>query len=662
MHQAGKIRKNSESNSPKPLYVFGPFRVDPLKRILRREGQPVPLTAKALDILLVLLEARGETLTKDELMRRVWPDTVVEEGNLSRNISSLRKALGESPDEHRYIVTLPGLGYRFVAKAREVRNEEIEGVTPGDALPVGTISPGSELRPESTQSLTPEVQAVPEVWVRRLPRRTLTLLGGLLVVVVALALAIARWHGQLWGRAASPIRALAVLPLENLTGDPSQEYFADGITDELITDLTEVGTVRVVSHTSVMRYKGARKAVPEIARELKVDAVVEGSVARSGDEVRIRVQLVQAATDYHLWAQSYEGRIKDVLALQSRAATAIARAIQLNLTPAQQSRLASVRPVDPLAYEVYLKGRYLWGQRTAESLNQSIDCFEQAIQKDPGYAGAYAGLADAYTVMVVNDHLPTRVGMPLAEAAAQKALSLDQSLAEAHTSLGTVKFDFDRDPVNAEREFRTALNLDPGYATAHHWYGLMLTWLGRFEQASREFQSARDIDPFSPGVTSAMGTNDYFWGHYEDSMALAHELLAANPEFYFGHLLLALNEERKGATQAAISEFEKSLALERHPGAIMWLGNLYGVSGHRQQALKLLEELARRSSGNQTYAYQAAVIWTGLGENDKALDWLNKAFEEHESDLMMIKVEPCFDRLRPDRRFQRLIRRLGLVS
>jgi TolB-like protein/DNA-binding winged helix-turn-helix (wHTH) protein/lipoprotein NlpI len=662
MHHAGKIRKISESNTPKPLYVFGPFRADPLKRILLREGQPVPLTAKAFDILLVLLEAQGETLTKDELMHRVWPDTVVEEGNLSRNISTLRKALGESPDEHRYIVTLPGLGYRFVANAREVRNEETEGATRQDAPRVTVISPRSEPYPESTQPVASEVEAVPGVWARHLPRRTLTLLGGTVVVVVAFGFAVARWHNQSLGRAAPPIRALAVLPLENLSGDPAQEYFADGITDELITDLARVGTVRVVSHTSVTRYKGVRKPLPEIARELKVDAVVEGSVTRLGDEVRIRVQLVRAATDSHLWAQSYEGRVKDVLALQSRAAIAMARAIQLNLTPAQQTRLASVRSVDPLAYEAYLKGRYLWAQRTAESLNKSIDCFERAIQKDPGYAPAYAGLGDAYTVMVVNDHMPIRVGMPLAEAAAQKALSLDDSLAEAHTSLATVKFDFDRDPFNAEREFRIALNLDPGYATAHHWYGLMLMWLGRFGQASEEIQRAREVDPFSRGVTSAMGTNDYFWGHYEDSMALAHELIAANPEFYFGHLLLALNEERKGEARTAISEFEKSLALERHPGAMMWLGNLYGVSGHRQQALKLLEELARRSNDNRTYAYQAAVIWAGLGENDKALDSLDKAFEEHESDLMMIKVEPCFDRLRPDPRFQRLMRRLGLVS
>jgi TolB-like protein/DNA-binding winged helix-turn-helix (wHTH) protein/tetratricopeptide (TPR) repeat protein len=661
MQAAGKVRKNSESDAPKPFYEFGPFRVDPLKRILLRDGQPVPLTGKAFDILVVLLEARGETLTKDRLMERVWAGTVVEEGNLSRNVSTLRKALGESPDQHRYIVTLPGLGYRFVAKVREVA-KEAEEPAPQEAPPPQTISPHGAARPEPTTPLTSGPEALVEVRSWRLPGRTFALLASAVVVVVTFALIVAWWHRQLGRRAASPIRSLAVLPLANLSGDPSQEYFVDGITDELITDLAQVDALRVVSHTSVMRYKGGRTALPEIARELKVDAVVEGSVSRFGDEVRIRAQLVRVATDTHLWAQSYEGSVKDVLTLQSRVASAITRAIQVKLTPAQQARLDTTRPVDPTAHEAYLKGRYLWRQRTAESLKQSIDCFEQAIQKDPGYAEGYAGLADAYTVMVANDQMPTRAGMPQAEAAAQKALSLEVGLAEAHASLAFVKFNFDRDPPGAEREFRAALDLDPGYATAHHWYGAMLMWLGRFEQASREIQRARDIDPFSPGITAALASNYYFWGHYEDSLALTQQLLAANPTFYIVHSLLALNLAKKGMTEAAISEFEKSLALERHPYTLMWLGNLYGVSGRRHQALKLVEELARRSGPDQANAYPTAVIWAGLGENDRALDWLDKAFEERESDLVMIKVEPSFDRLRTNPRFQRLMRHIGLVS
>lgn len=661
MQEVGKVRKNSESGATGPFYEFGPFRVDPVKRILLRDGQPVPLTGKAFDILLVLLEARGETLTKDQLMECVWAGTVVEEGNLSRNISTLRKALGESPDEHRYIVTLPGLGYRFVAKVREVE-KEAEEAAPQDAPLLQTISSTSEARPEPTIPLTSGPEVLLEVRSRRFPRRTLALLAVAAVVVVTLTLAVARWHRELVGRAASPIRSLAVLPLENLSGDPSQDYFVDGITDELITDLAQLGALRVVSHTSVMRYKGARKALPEIARELKVDAVVEGSVSRVGDEVRIRAQLVRVATDTHLWAQSYEGSVKEVLTLQSRVAAAIARAIQVELTPAQQARLTSNRPVDPTAREAYLKGRYQWRQRTAESLKQSIDCFEQAIQKDPSYAEGYAGLADAYTVMVANDQMPTRVGMPQAEAAAQKALSLDEALAEPHTSLAFVKFNFDRDPPGAEHEFRTALELDPGYATAHHWYGVMLMWLGRFEQASQEIQRAHDLDPFSPGITAALALNYYFSRHYEESLALTRELLAAYPTFYIVHTVLALNQAKKGTTQAAIFEFEKSLALERHPYTLMWLGNLYGVSGRQQQALEIIHELARRSGPNQAYAYPTAVIWAGLGENDKALDWLDKAFEERESDLVMLKVEPSFDRLRPNPRFQRLMRRLGLTS
>jgi len=640
MQADGKVRKNSESNPPEPFYEFSPFQVDPLKRILLRDGQPVPLTGKAFDILLMLLEARGETLTKDQLMDGVWGNTVVEEGNLSRNVSTLRKALGESPDEHQYIVTLPGLGYRFVAKVREVQKGAEEADIPPGLEPQALL----ELRPQG------------------LTRRTLALLAGTLVVALTLALVVARWYKLLGQRTAPPIRSLAVLPLENLSGDPSQDCFADGITDELITDLAQVGALRVVSHTSVMRYKSSRKALPEIARELKVDAVVEGSVSRFGEEVRIRAQLVRVATDAHLWAQSYEGNVKDVMTLQSRVASAIARAIQVELTSAQQARLNLARAVDPAAHEAYLKGRYLWRQRTAESLKQSLDRFEQAIQKDPGYAEAYAGLADAYTVMVVNDHVAERVGMPQAEAAAQKALSLDDTLAEAHTSLAVVKFDFDRDPVSAEREFRTALNLDPGYATAHHWYGMMLMWLGRFQQASEQIQQAHDLDPFSLGITVALASNYYFWRRYEDSLALTREVQAANPSFYIVHSLLALNLAKKGMTEAAISEFEKSLALERHPYTLMWLGNLYAISGRRQQALLLVEELARRSGPNQSYAYPTAVIWAGLGEFDKALDLLDKAFEQRETDLTMMKVEPCLDRLRPNPRFQRLMRRLGLAS
>jgi TolB-like protein/Tfp pilus assembly protein PilF len=456
------------------------------------------------------------------------------------------------------------------------------------------------------------------------------------------------------------IESIAVLPLENLSHNPEQEYFADGMTEALITDLGKISALRVISRTSVMQYKGTKKPLPEIARELNVDAVLEGTVTRSGDRVRVTANLLHAPTDRHLWAETYESDLGDVLTLQGEVARAIAEQVRIKLTPEEQARFAPAHSVNPEAHDAYLKGRYYWNLRTESGLKKSIDYFQQAIKKDPGYARAYAGLADSYAVSVMWGFAPPREAYPRAKAAALKALEMDGTLAEPHASLGVAKVDFDFDFVGAEKEYKLAIKLNPSYATAHEWYATYLALMGRHNEAFPEIKRAQELDPLSPTI-SVMSAPLLLWSRrYDEAIAESRRTLELYPGFYPAHMYLGSAYEQKKLYDQAIAEYQKALALE--PGNSI-LGTAlacgYAAAGKRSEALKRISQLKEHSRRMYVSPYGIACIYAALGHVDQACAWLEKAYEDRSYGLYSLKTNPRFDPLRSDPRFQALLRRMN---
>jgi TolB-like protein/Flp pilus assembly protein TadD/tRNA A-37 threonylcarbamoyl transferase component Bud32 len=484
-----------------------------------------------------------------------------------------------------------------------------------------------------------------------------------LAVVLALAVGLNLGHmpDRLLGRAAAPrIESIAVLPLANLSGQPQQEYFADGMTEELIATLGKLSALRVISRTSVMRYKKTEKPLPQIAKELNVDAVIEGSVLRAGGRVRITAQLIQASTDRHLWAETYDRDLRDVLALQGEVAQAIASEVKAKVTPQEQALLASARLVNPAAYELYLKGRYEWNKRSEEGLKSGLEYFQQAIKLDPGYALAYSGLADCYEVLGNNVFLPGVEVYPKAKAAAVKALELDQSLAEAHTSMAGVLEDYDRDWASAEREFKRAIELNPNYATAHHWYALALALMGRGEEAVREIEQARRLDPLSVRINANVVLVLYLGRQYDRAIVEARKAIDLEPNDSTAHIYLGQTYLQKGMHQEALAEYQKvqSLAPTRSDTPLN-LARAFAATGNREKALKMLDALEKPSKRRYISPYGMAAAYASLGEREEAFAWLERGLNDFDGHMNHVKVDPVLDPLRSDPRFQALLRRMN---
>jgi len=468
------------------------------------------------------------------------------------------------------------------------------------------------------------------------------------------------WRERVLGGAGpGRIQSLAVLPLENLSRDPEQEYFADGMTDELITNLSKISALRVISRTSVMAYKNAKKPLPQIARELNVDAVIEGSVLRSGDRVRITAQLLHAPTDRHLWAQSYEGDLRDILALQSEVAQAVAREIKIVVSPQEQTRLASARPVNPEAYRLCLLGRFLLNKRTEEGFKSAIDHFQRALEIDPAYAPAYAGLADSYILQGLG-FLPPKQAIPRGKAAAQKALDIDESLADAHTSLAMACTAYDWDWSACEEEFKRAIELNPNYATAHHWYGDHLSNMGRHAEAIAEVQRAQQLDPLSPTISACLAYRYFYARQYQEAIRRLRETVSLFPEFARAHRWLGDTYMANGAHQEAIVAYQKAMSLSGASAAeVAALGQAYAKGGIRGYYLWELRRLREESKHRYVEAAAFASLSAGLGEKDQAFSYLEKAYADREYGLTVLKIEPAFDPLRSDPRFQDLLRRMN---
>ena len=440
-----------------------------------------------------------------------------------------------------------------------------------------------------------------------------------------------------------------------------RSIFSDGMTDELITELGQIGELRVISRTSVMTYKGAHKSLPQIARDLNVDSVVEGTVLRSGNQVRITAQLILAAADKHLWAQSYQGDLRDTLALQKQVARSIADAIRIELTPHEQAALKNVKRVNPDAYEAYLKGRYFWNQRTADGLKKAADYFNQAIEKDPNYAQAYAGLADSYALLGDWEYgvLAPKEAYPRAKAAATKAIELDSTLGEAHISLAFCLDGYDWDWESAGNEFRRGIELNPGYATGHHWYAWHLTALGRNGEAVAEIKKAESLDPLSLIISADLAEELLIAHRYDEAITQSRKTMDLDPRFAVAHYELGQAFVQKHMYNEAIAELQKAIALSG--GSTTCTSNLayaYAVSGSKNEAVKILNDLKNRSNHGVSNAPEIALVYVGLDEHDQAMAWLEKAFAERFNPGVLLR--PAFDPLRSDPRFQDLLRRIGL--
>lgn len=457
------------------------------------------------------------------------------------------------------------------------------------------------------------------------------------------------------------IESLVVLPLENLSRDPEQEYFADGMTEALITNLAQIRALRVVSRTSAMQYKGVRRPLPEIARSLRVDAVVEGTVARVGNRVRITAQLIEAATDRHLWAHSYERDMSDVLALQGEVASHIAEEIKVQVSREESARMAPLHRVDPEAYEAYLRGRHHWNRRTDAEIRKGIEYFKQAIAKDPLYARAHAGLAYAYDTMGTYNFIPPAEAFAMAAPAAARALELDPSSSEAHTALGGVLFTYKWDWNGAEAELRRAIALDPNFPDAYHWYSDLLSALGRSDEALASIRRAHALEPLSLTINMSIGVCLFYARRYDETIAQQKGTLEFDPTFAPALRNLGGAYEQKGLYEEAIETYGKAMALSPHDlSAKALLAHAYAVSGRREEGRRLLDELTAQSTGRYVSPYSLAAIHVGLGDTDRAFEYLEKAFELRDRGLAWIKVAPRLDPLRPDPRFSDIVRRMKL--
>ncbi|MCI0440890.1 MAG: tetratricopeptide repeat protein, partial [Chloroflexi bacterium] len=454
--------------------------------------------------------------------------------------------------------------------------------------------------------------------------------------------------------------SIAVLPLDNLSRDPEQEYFVDGMTEALITELSRIRALKVISRTSVMQYKGVKKPLPQIARELRVDTVVEGSVLRAGARVRVNAQLIQAASDQHLWAESYEREVKDILSLHSELARAIAREVHVTLTPQEQAQLARARLVNPEAYEAYLKGDYYYDKRTEEGIRKSQDYFKQAIERDPTYALAYSGLANSANGLGWYSFVAPSQNLAQAKPAALKALEIDETLAEAHAALACIRFYAERDWANAETEFKRALELDPRYANTHHWYADYLSAMGRHAEAVAEARHAREFEPLSLIINTWLGRRLYFARQYDEAISHLCQTVEMDSSFAPAHFHLGLAYEQEAMQTNAITELRTAARLSASaPVYVAELANACARAGQRREAQKLLEDLKTVSKQEYVSPYQIAAIYVGLGEKEPGLAWLEKSYTERALWLVYIKVDPQFDSLRGDSRFQDLLRRMN---
>jgi TolB-like protein/DNA-binding winged helix-turn-helix (wHTH) protein/Tfp pilus assembly protein PilF len=617
---------------------FGAFEFDLATGELRKRGLRIRLRPQMASVLRVLVENPDRLIAREEFQEKVWPESKFGDfdHSLHNVITRLREALGDSAELPRYIETLPRRGYRFI----------------GHLEPVSSPSPKAAAHP--SEALGPSTS--------RYTRRQIAL--------AVLALLVVAVGSTVWIYARAPykfsvpqITSIAVLPLEDLSADRSQEYFADGITDELITALAKINSLRVISRTTVMQYKKVRRTLPEVARDLGVEGVVEGTVARSGNTVRVTAQLIYAPADRHIWAERYERRSQEILLLENELAKAIAEQIRGSLTP-QEQRLFIAHPVEAAAHEAYLQGRYLWNKRTVPAIEESTRYFQEAIQKDPSYAQAYAGLADSYAVLGswALEAMPPQQASSKARSAAIRALQLDNTSAEAHTALATISHIYDRDWPAAQREFHHALELNPSYSTAHQWYSQYLCHLGRFDECIVEAEKAHGLDPSNLVAAAHVGLCLYWAQRHREAITPIRKLLEFEPDFRLGRRFLGQAYEQDQNYSQAVTELRRAAELSQTaPVDLAALGHAYAVSGQRAEALAVLQKFEQLAKKSYVSNYDTALVTLGLGQTDRALELLDSAIQEQSTWIAHLKVDPRLDPLRSNPRFTALLSRAGFA-
>jgi TolB-like protein/DNA-binding winged helix-turn-helix (wHTH) protein len=623
---------------------FGIYELDLKNGELRKAGQRLKLQPQPFKVLVILAGRAGETVTREEIQRQVWGEELFVdfERGLNVCIQQIRGALNDDADAPRYIETLPKRGYRFLAPVEKVE-------TPAQTAPAGVVS-----------------QQIPSF--RSTHQKVKRFRLGVAFVAGFLAISALLYFAKISNRfpfrnAAKSIRSVAVLPFDNFSGDPEQQYFADGMTEALIAELGQIRDLRVPSRTSVMLYKRANKPLRQIAQELAVDALLEGSVTRSGDRVEITVQLLDGSRDQHLWGGTYDRDFRDVLALQHELARAITAELKISFSPRAQQHLKSAAPVNANAYAAYLRGRFYWYKRTIEGFQKSIQYYEQAVAADSNYAPAYAGLADAYALLgsSPNDVLPPNEAMPKAKAAAQQALQLDDGLAEAHASLAYINMVYDWNGASAEKEFKRAIELNPNYAGAHEWYAEFLAAKGREREALEEMKRARDADPLLVLMHAAVAEALYYSRRYDDVISQCQQTLELDPDYPLAHFHLGRAYLAKNMYPEAIAEYQKAqMSLGDTPALVMAVGYAKAKAGDRGAARKALEELRAQSKRRYVPALYFAAIFTGLGDSDAGLSWLEKAYREHSDYLIYLNVDPMADTLRSSPRFQAILQKIGI--
>ena len=634
------------------MFQFGGFSLDIREHSLKRGERTIPLRPKSFLTLTYLVQHSGRLVSKDELLERIWDGVVVTDGTLTQCIKEIRRAIGDDPHQPAFIQTVPRIGYRFVAEVSAVPEEatDEEIVEEEEITSVRVTIQGEESGVSRTQPGIERPPILPKPS-RRLPSWWMVTAVGAIVALCAVALIIFLPTGN-----NGAISSIVVLPFENLSRDSQEDFFADGLTDALIAEIAGIGRLRVISRTSAMHYRNSRKPLSVIAEELQVDAVVEGSVLRSGQRVRISAALIAVGGERRLWGETYELDQREMVPLLRSIARTLAREIPVELTPGEQSHLSNKASVDPDVYELYLKGRYYWARRTADGFRRGIECFERALARDPYYAPAYRGLADSYNMLGDYDLEPPEVAFPKARAAATQALAIDGSLAEAHASLAFTAMRYDWNWEEVEREYGLAITANANSSDAHHWYGLYLAMRGRFHEAKDELLRAHTLDPLALIITANRAWVHYFAREYDQSIALCKEALELDSSFMTAHIKLGWAYEEKKMYREACAEFRKVIDAEGDdPALLLILARACALQGAREEAMALVQRATARSDGRYVSAYHVAVAYAGLGEHKRALGWLEKALRERSGWLPWLKVDPKFDVLREYPRFRALL-------
>jgi DNA-binding winged helix-turn-helix (wHTH) protein/TolB-like protein/Tfp pilus assembly protein PilF len=655
--------------SNKTHFRFGAFRLYPSEQQLFRENSAIPLAPKAFEILVYLVSHSGSLVRREELMQAVWPDSFVEETNLNVNISLLRKTLGTLSDGEPLIETVPRKGYRFNGSVSE---EEDSGSMPKPAaLRDPQLSPevgaaalaaaATAAAPDSSPipiapSVSPEAAA---------PKSSLLRVASLSIVLLAIALALIFTVWRLKSHSttvSAATRSIAVLPFHGLNPNPGDEYLGLGMTDALITRLSDLHKIIVRPVGTVKKYAAVDDPIAA-GKDLSVDSVLDGTIQHSGDRTRVTVRLLRVSDGELLWGSEFDEKLTDMFAIEDSISQKVAGALALNLSGEEQRRLARPFTASNDAYQLYMKGRFFWNKRSVDGVKKSLEYFQQAIDADPGYAVAYAGLADAYITAGSYGYsiMPPREAMPKAEAAVQKALSIDNSLAEAHSSLAYIKFTYDWDWAGAEQEFKQAIALNPLYDTAHHWYSHELMALGRRDEAIAESRRALEISPSDTVMNEHMGWTWLMMRNYDQAIQAAHKALEMDPDFVLAHRVTALAYMYQGNYQTAIEGFQKAVDLTHgDPVARAYLARGYAFAGQHEQAQQIVADLEKMPKTQYIPPNEIAADYVALGNSEEGLQWLDRSYGERASALPYVKVDRAYDSLRSDPKFVDLLRKLNL--